>query len=176
MASSMTMTASFFGGAVAPKPAKATTRCSPLAVRASAAESSNTTRGLTLAGLAAAAASSDPINVALADVFPAVTPDLKALTPLDPKALDIITLSRFTVSEYNKRILASEPNNPEPKLLTFMSVLKADSVNSIAGYYITQVLATEGLGISTSFKKYTAYVLTVDEPGTVIFTHLELTS
>ena len=105
-----------------------------------------------------------------------VTPDLKALTPLDPKALDIITLSRFTVSEYNKRMLASEPDNPEPKLLTFMSVLKADSVNSIAGYYITQVLATEGLGISTSFKKYTAYVLTVDEPGTVIFTHLELTS
>ncbi|KAL1542495.1 putative late blight resistance protein R1A-10 isoform X3 [Salvia divinorum] len=65
------MTASFLGGAVAAKPAAATTRRGQLAVRASmdsekaAAESSNTRRGLVLAVVAAAASS--VAKVAMAD-------------------------------------------------------------------------------------------------------------
>ncbi|KAG6402304.1 hypothetical protein SASPL_139182 [Salvia splendens] len=74
MASSVTMTASFLGGAVAAKPASATTRRGSLAVRASmdsekaAVERSNTRRGLVLAVVAAAASS--VAKVAMADEEP----------------------------------------------------------------------------------------------------------
>ena len=71
MASSLTMTSSLFGGAVAAKPAAATTRHSQLAVRASmdlekaAEKSNNTRRGLMLAAAGEAAVSS-VANVAMA--------------------------------------------------------------------------------------------------------------
>ncbi|KAG6416152.1 hypothetical protein SASPL_123576 [Salvia splendens] len=72
MASSMTMTASFLGGAAAAKPVTATNRRCPLAVKASmdsekavVAESSNTRRGLVLAVVAAAASSI--VTVAMAE-------------------------------------------------------------------------------------------------------------
>ncbi|XP_042012482.1 photosystem II 5 kDa protein, chloroplastic-like [Salvia splendens] len=74
MASSMTMTASFLGGAFAAKPAAATTRRGSLAVRASmdseakAEERSDTRRGLVLAVVAAAASS--VAKVAMADEEP----------------------------------------------------------------------------------------------------------
>lgn len=72
MASSLTMTASFFGGTVAAKPAVATTRYGLLAVRASVdlekavAESRNTRRSLMLAA-AGATAVSYVAKVAMAD-------------------------------------------------------------------------------------------------------------
>ncbi|XP_047967297.1 cysteine proteinase inhibitor 1-like [Salvia hispanica] len=101
MASSMTMTTSFFGGAVATKPAAVTTRRSQLSVRASmdlekaVAEATNTRRGFVLAGMAAAAASS-------------VSKTAMAIpggwTPQDPKAPEYFQLATFAVSEANKRI------------------------------------------------------------------------
>ncbi|KAL1542498.1 cysteine proteinase inhibitor 5-like [Salvia divinorum] len=107
MASSMIMTSSFFGGAVAAKPATATTRRSQLAVRASmdlekavsVGESSNTRRGVVLAGMAAAAASS-VVKVAMAD-------DAKSLIPggwkpiPNPSAPEIFQIAIFAVSEHN---------------------------------------------------------------------------
>ncbi|KAG6404674.1 hypothetical protein SASPL_136927 [Salvia splendens] len=104
MASSMTMTTSFFGGAVATKPAIATTRPSQLAVRASmdlekvveaTAETTNTRRGLVLAGMAAVAASS---------VTKAATAIPGGYTPVkNPSAPEYIILATFAVSEYNKQ-------------------------------------------------------------------------
>ncbi|KAG6404680.1 hypothetical protein SASPL_136933 [Salvia splendens] len=121
MASSMTMTTSFFGGVVATKPATATTRRSQLAVRASmdlekvvavAAETTNTRRGLVLAGMAAVAASS---------VAKAATADTKTggYTPVkDPSAPEYLILATFAVSEQNKRINES---------LTLESVSKVET-------------------------------------------------
>ncbi|KAL1542501.1 cysteine proteinase inhibitor 5-like [Salvia divinorum] len=108
MASSMTMTASFFGGAVAAKPAAGTTRRSQLAVRASmdlekaAEESSNTRRGLVLAGMAAAAASS-VAKVAMADDAKK-TLSSDDWTPIpNPAAPELDQIAMFAVSEYNKK-------------------------------------------------------------------------
>ncbi|KAL1542500.1 cysteine proteinase inhibitor 6-like [Salvia divinorum] len=119
MASSITLTASFFGGAVAAKPPTATTRRGPLAVRASmdlekaVAESSNTRRGLMLASVATAAAS--VAEVAMADVANIVLPP--GFKPTDPNTPEVLLTAKFAVSEYNKQ---------EKTFLTFESVLKAE--------------------------------------------------
>ncbi|KAG6404685.1 hypothetical protein SASPL_136938 [Salvia splendens] len=101
MASSMTLTASFFGGAVATKQATVTTRrSSQLAVRASmdlekaVAESSNTRRGLVLSGVGAAAASS------VAKVALGISVGFSPVNPCTPEILEIV---KFAVSEYNKK-------------------------------------------------------------------------
>ncbi|KAG6404671.1 hypothetical protein SASPL_136924 [Salvia splendens] len=121
MASSMTVTASFFGGAVAAKPAAATTSLSQLAVRASmdlekaVEKSSNTRRGLMLAAAGAAAVSS-VAKVAMADdkiQIPGGWTEVK-----DPSAPEYLILATFAVSEYNKQ------NN---KALTLNSVIKAET-------------------------------------------------
>ncbi|XP_047955155.1 multicystatin-like [Salvia hispanica] len=105
MASSMTMATSFFGGAVATKPATATTRPSQQTVRAlmdlekvvaAAAETTNTRRGLVLAGMAAVAASS----VAKAAT---AAPILGAYSPVNPCTPEILENAKFAVSEYNKK-------------------------------------------------------------------------
>ncbi|XP_047955156.1 uncharacterized protein LOC125201190 [Salvia hispanica] len=99
MASSMTMTTSFFGGAVATKPATATTRPSQLAVRASmdlekaVEKSSNTRRGLVLSAVGVAAASS-VTKVALGISV--------GFSPVNPCTLEILDIAKFAVSEYNK--------------------------------------------------------------------------
>ncbi|KAG6402305.1 hypothetical protein SASPL_139183 [Salvia splendens] len=122
MASSMTMTASFFGGAVAAKPAAATTRRSQLAVRASmdlekaVEKNSNTRRGLMLAAAGAAAVSS------VAKVAMAADDKIQMLggwtEVKDPSAPEYLILATFAVSEYNKQ------NN---KALTLNSVIKAET-------------------------------------------------
>ncbi|XP_047977754.1 cysteine proteinase inhibitor 5-like [Salvia hispanica] len=105
MASSMTMTTSFYGGAVATKPATATTRPSQLAVRASmdfekvvatAAETTNTRRGLVLAGMAAVAASS-VAKAATAETI------VGGYTDQDPTKREYFQIATFAVSEYNKQ-------------------------------------------------------------------------
>ncbi|KAG6402306.1 hypothetical protein SASPL_139184 [Salvia splendens] len=118
MASSMTMTTSFFGGAVAAKPAMATTRRSQLAVSASmelekaVAETINTRRGLMLAGMTAAAVSSIS-KAAMAEQL------LGGWTPVkDPSAPEYFQLATFAVSEGNKRI---------EEALTLESVLKVET-------------------------------------------------
>ncbi|KAL1542499.1 cysteine proteinase inhibitor 1-like [Salvia divinorum] len=108
MASSMIMTTSFFGGAVAAKPAAATTRRGPLAIRASmdldkaAGESTNTRRGLVLAGMAAAAASS-VVKVAMAGGVNIDPLPFPGWVPVDPNAPDIFQIAVFAVSEHNKQ-------------------------------------------------------------------------
>ncbi|KAG6404678.1 hypothetical protein SASPL_136931 [Salvia splendens] len=119
MASSMTVTTSFFGGAVATKPATATTRRSQLAVRAmnlekAVAETTNTRRGLMLAGMAAAAVSSFS-KAAMAE------PLVGGWTPQNPKAPEYFQVATFAVSEANKRI--NEAFLP----LTLESVLKVET-------------------------------------------------
>ncbi|KAG6402307.1 hypothetical protein SASPL_139195 [Salvia splendens] len=136
----MTMTASFFGGPVAAKPATATTRRSQLTVRAfmdsekSVAESGNTRWGLVLAGVAAAAAS--------------VPSDLKPV-PVEPNAPDIITLAKFAVSEYNNLILVSSAGKlQDVQLLTFGSVLKAEKKEFFSVFYTFVISVGEGLNPS----------------------------
>ncbi|XP_047976675.1 cysteine proteinase inhibitor 1-like [Salvia hispanica] len=121
MASSLTLTASFFGGAVAAKPASSTTRRGPLAVRASmdleksVAESSNTRRGLVMAAVGAAAVSS-VVNVAkAADDTNNTT--IGGWRPVVADTSEIFLIAVFAVSEYNKQNNAS---------LVFESVLRAE--------------------------------------------------
>ncbi|KAG6404681.1 hypothetical protein SASPL_136934 [Salvia splendens] len=106
MASSMTLTTSFFGGAVAAKPATVTTRrSSQLVVRASmdlekavaaATETTNTRRDLVLAGMAAVAASS-VAKAATAE------PLIGGYSPVNPCTPEILELAKFAVSEYNNK-------------------------------------------------------------------------
>ncbi|KAG6404679.1 hypothetical protein SASPL_136932 [Salvia splendens] len=183
MASSMTMTTSFFGGAFAAKPAKATTRCSPLAVRASidseklVVESGNTRRGLVLAGVAAVAASSvtkvAEAAFSISGVLPVVPPDLKPV-PVDPTAPDIITLAKFAVSEYNNQILVSAAGKKDVELLTFGSVLKAEKKEFFSVFYTFVISAQEGLNPSP--KKYTANVTTQDSPTSIYLFTFQPTS
>ncbi|KAG6404676.1 hypothetical protein SASPL_136929 [Salvia splendens] len=120
MASSMTLTASFFGGAVAAKPASSTTRRGPLAVRASmdleksVAESSNTRRGIVMAAVGAAAVSS-VAKVASADDTNNTT--IGGWRPVVADTSEIFLIAVFAVSEYNKQ------NNGS---LVLESVLRAE--------------------------------------------------
>ncbi|XP_047975151.1 cysteine proteinase inhibitor 1-like [Salvia hispanica] len=121
MASSMTMTSSFFGAAVAAKPAAATTRPSQLAVRASmdlekaVEKSSNTRRGLMLAAASAAAVSSVAKVAMAADKIPIAGGWTEVK---DPSAPEYLILATFAVSEFNKQ------NN---KALTLNSVTRAET-------------------------------------------------
>ncbi|KAG6404677.1 hypothetical protein SASPL_136930 [Salvia splendens] len=119
MASSMTLTASFFGGA---KPAAVTTPRSQLAVTASmdlekaVAETTNTRRGLVLAAVAAAAAVPSIAKVAMADDDKTLLGGWRPVA--DPSAPEIFLIAVFAVSEHNKQKNAS---------LVVESVLKAET-------------------------------------------------
>ncbi|KAG6404669.1 hypothetical protein SASPL_136922 [Salvia splendens] len=134
MASPLTMTSSFFGGAVAAKPAAATTRCGRLAVRASmelekaVEKRSNTRRGLMLAAAGAAAVSS-VVKVAMADDKNTLAGGWTEIP--DTNSQEILLYGIFAVSEYNKQ------NN---KSLTFESVLKAEK-QVVAGVNYRLLLA-----------------------------------
>ncbi|XP_042017480.1 cysteine proteinase inhibitor 1-like [Salvia splendens] len=163
MASSMTMTTSFFGGALATKPTTVTTCRSQLAVRASmdwekavavAAETTNTRRGLVLAGMAAAAASSVAKAATAAELIPG------GYTPVkDPSAREYFILATFAVSEQNKRI---------NEALTLESVLKVET-QVVAGVNYKLVLTARDERRVTN--KYEAIVYSQAAP-----TSLQLTS
>ncbi|KAL1542502.1 cysteine proteinase inhibitor 1-like [Salvia divinorum] len=122
MASSITLTASFFGGPVAAKPSAATTRRGPLAVRASmdlekaVAESSNTRRGLVLAGMAAAAAAPSIVKVAMADDENIGMPGAYNPVP-NPNAPEIVQIALFALSDHNKQ---------KKEALVYESMIKAE--------------------------------------------------
>ncbi|KAG6404670.1 hypothetical protein SASPL_136923 [Salvia splendens] len=121
MASSLTMTASASGGAVAAKPAAATTRHGPLAVRASmelekAVEKRSNTRRCLMLAVAGAAAVSSVTKVAMADDKNTSTGDWTDIPDLSPP--EIFLIGTFAVSEYNKQKNAS---------LILESMLKAET-------------------------------------------------
>ncbi|KAL1542496.1 cysteine proteinase inhibitor 5-like [Salvia divinorum] len=146
MASSMALTTSFFGGAVAAKPATATNRRSQLAVRASmdlekamsAGESSNTRRGVMLAGMAAATAASSVVKAAMAAGM------LGGWTTVDnPGAPEYLQLATFAVSEFNKK------NNLS---LTLESVFRVDTQSAAGMNYRLFLTARDERRNSNNYK------------------------
>ncbi|KAL1542503.1 cysteine proteinase inhibitor 6-like [Salvia divinorum] len=155
MASSNSIAASFFGGAVAAKPSAATIHRGLLAVRASmdlekaVAESSNTRRGLVLAAVAAAAVPSAAMAV---DIPGIVLPP--PIVPIDPSAPDVLIIGKFAVSEHNKQKKTS---------LTLESVLQADKRES-AGTVTYQLGFSARDSSSGPLKYYLATVVIQDSP------------